>query len=136
MKIYTIWCFCTNLIFGKILFPEIWAKIFSAIQVVGFFNQPYLKDKSMKHPDFLHVYTNLHKSWSKIFWVGMVKNGSGGSGYGTLNWLSQERIDGINWFFACWYKFRKAKSNFTSFWVGLVKNGPGHLVHETLKPAE
>ena len=136
MKIYTIWCFCTNLIFGKILFPEIWAKIFSAIQVVGFFNQPYLQDKSMKHPDFLHVYTNLHKSWSKIFWVGIVRNWYGESGYGTVK-LTVSRMNRWNELIFClWYKFRKGKSNFTSFWVDLVKNGPGYLVHETLKPAE
>ena len=27
----------------------------------GFFDQPYLQNKSMKWPDFLHVDTNLHK---------------------------------------------------------------------------
>ena len=35
-------------------------------------------------------------------------------------------------FFACWYKFRKAKSSFNDFWVDGIKNGHGHLVHETL----
>ena len=47
--------------------------------------------------------------------------------------ISQEWIDGMDWFFACWYKFKKAISY---FWVGLVKNGCGHLFHETLKSAE
>ena len=28
--------------------PEIWAKMFSANQIAGFFNQPYLQNKSMK----------------------------------------------------------------------------------------
>ena len=35
--------------------------MFSANQIAGFFNQPYLQSKSMKWPDFLHVDTNLHK---------------------------------------------------------------------------
>ena len=47
--------------FGKILVAEIWAKMFSANQIAGFFNQPYLQNKSMKEPDFLHVDTNSHK---------------------------------------------------------------------------
>ena len=42
----------------------------------------------------------------------------------------------MNWFFACWCKFRKTKSNFNDFWVDVVKIGRGHLVHETLKSAE
>ena len=42
----------------------------------GFFDQPYLQNKSMKWPDFLHVDTNSHKlkvdqnifgwSWSEM----------------------------------------------------------------------
>ena len=54
-------CSSTNPIFGKILVPEIWAKMFSANQIAGFFNQPYPQNKSMKQPDFLHVDTNSHK---------------------------------------------------------------------------
>ena len=34
--------------FGKIVIPEIWAKMFSANQVAGFINQPYLENKSVK----------------------------------------------------------------------------------------
>ena len=37
----------TNPIFEKIFIPDIWAKIFSANQIAGFFNQPYLQNKSM-----------------------------------------------------------------------------------------
>ena len=33
----------------------------SANQIVGFFNQPYLLNKSMKHLDYLHVDTNSLK---------------------------------------------------------------------------
>ena len=39
-------------------------------------------------------------------------------------------------FFACWWKFRKAKSNFSDFGVAFVKIWLVHLVHETLKSAE
>ena len=120
--------------FRKILVPEIWAKMFSANQIAGFFHQPYLQNSSMKKPDFLHVDTNSNKLKvdQNIFWVAIVRNVFGQSGHWTLKLaLSQEWIDGINWFFACRYKFRKARSYFKDFWVGLVKNGPGHLVHET-----
>ena len=67
----------------------------------------------------------------------MVRNGCGQSGYRTLKLtVSQEWIDGMNWIFVCWCKFRKAKSCIIDFWVGMVENGHGHLVHETLKSAE
>ena len=54
-------CSCLNAIFGKIFVPEIWAKMFSANWIAGFFNQPYLQSKPVKKPDFLHVDTNSHK---------------------------------------------------------------------------
>ena len=54
----------------------------------------------------------------------MVKNGCGFFGLGTLkSAVSQEWIDEISWFFACWYKFRKAESSFDNYWVGIVKDG-------------
>ena len=63
------------------------------------------------------------KSWSKNFWVGMVKNGCEQSGHRILKLnVSQKWTDRINWFFACWYKFRKAESWFNNSWVGMVKN--------------
>ena len=42
----------------------------------------------------------------------------------------------MSWFFTCWCKFRKTKSDFNDFWVDVVKIGCGHLVHETLISAE
>ena len=39
---------CTNPIFGDSLVHEIWAKMFSANKIEGFFNQPDLRSKSMK----------------------------------------------------------------------------------------
>ena len=69
-------CSSTDPIFGKSFVPEIWAKILSASQIAGFFNQPYLQNKSVKQPEFLHVDTNSHKlkndqkiigwAWSKM----------------------------------------------------------------------
>ena len=69
-------------------------------------------------------------------WVGMVRNGHGLPGHGTLKLtVSQEWIDGMNWFFACWWKFRKAKSHFSGSSVGMVKNGHGHSANEILESA-
>ena len=67
--------------------------MFSANRIVGFFHQPYLQNKSMKLPDFLHFYTNSLnlKIDQKFFgWV-WSKNGCGQSGQGTLKVaMSQE----------------------------------------------
>ena len=49
--------------------------------------------------------------------------------------VSQKRADGINWFLACFYKFRSAKSWFIDFRVAKFRNGHDLLVHETLKSA-
>ena len=35
--------------------------MFSVNQITGFFNQPYLQNKSMKYSDFLHVDADSHK---------------------------------------------------------------------------
>ena len=97
------------------------------------------------------------KSWSKIFWFDMVKNGCGQSRLWTPRLIvSQERTegtnyfffllcmlvqfhtnfsgdrtlksttseelnDGINWFFACWYRITKIKSWSKIFWVGICQ---------------
>ena len=64
------------------------------------------------------------KSWSKICWVGMVKNGCDRSGHGTLKLAVSSmlvQIQEISWF--------------NDFWAGLVKDGSGLLVHEILKCA-
>ena len=50
------------------------------------------------------------------------------------------RLNGWNelifYFFARWWKFRKAKSYFNDFWAGVIENRHAHVVHETLKSAE
>ena len=58
MKIYIIFCVPAQISYWKIFVPEIWAKMFPASQIAGFFNQPYLKKKSIKYPD---VDTSSHK---------------------------------------------------------------------------
>ena len=52
---------------------------------------------------FAHWYRFITaKSWLKIYWVGLVKNGCGQSGLGTLKLtVSQNWTDEITWFFAC-----------------------------------
>ena len=64
------------------------------------------------------------KSWLKIFWLRIVKNGCCQSGLWTIKFtVSEEWTDGINWFFACWYKFMQIKRWLEIFGVGIVKNG-------------
>ena len=65
----------------------------------------------------------------------VIKNGRGLLGCGTLkSAVSQEWIDELGWFFACWYKFRKVKSYFNNYWEGIVENGRDLIDHGTLKP--
>ena len=62
--------------FGKNVIPELWAKMLSAIQIASFLNQPFIQNRSMKQPHFLHVDTNSQKlkvdrkvfswAWSKM----------------------------------------------------------------------
>ena len=125
VNIYIICCFSAQILYlGKFFIPEIYTKICSANKTGGFFNQPYLQNKSMKLPDFLHVDTNLHRleKWMWSAWSQTQKL-----------IVSQNFIEGMSQFFVYCCKLRKAKSYFSSFWVGMVKNGHGNLIHETLK---
>ena len=86
--------------------------------------------------DILHVDTDSQKlkADQKIFGWAWSRNGCEQSGHGILKLnVSQKWTDRINWFFACWYKFRKAESWFNNSWVGMVKNNHDLLVHETRK---
>ena len=47
-NLYYLLCSRTNPIFGKIFVPEILPKVLLVNQIVGFFNQLYLRNKSMK----------------------------------------------------------------------------------------
>ena len=65
----------------------------------------------------------------------VIKNGCGLLGLRTPKAaVSQEWINELGWFFACWYKFMKAKSYFNNYWVVVVKNGQGLNDRGTLKP--
>ena len=84
------------------------------------------------------IQIHINQKLIKNFWgMGLVKNGCGQSVHETLKLtVSKEWFDGMNWFFACWWKFNKDKSSFNDFWVGLVKDKHHHLVHETCKSAK
>lgn len=61
-----------NLIFGKIQFPEIWAKILLANKIVGFLNQLYLENKIIENSEFVHLVTNTLKlivDWKILGWT-------------------------------------------------------------------
>ena len=64
----------------------------------------------------------------------MVKNECSQSGRWTLKLtVSEEWADGINWFFACWYKFMQIKRCLKIFGVDMVKNRCGQSGDGTLK---
>ena len=65
----------------------------------------------------------------------VIKNGLGLLGLGTQkSAVSQEWINELGSFVACWCKFMKAKSYFNNYWVGVVKNEQGLKDRGTLKP--
>ena len=130
-------CSCINPIFEKIFVPEIWAKMFAANQITGFFNQPYLQNESIKQPVFLHVDTNSHE-------LKVDQNFLGGHGHKwawpVWSWDSEisciSRITRWNELIFCMLvQIQESLSYFNDFLVGMVRDGRGHLVHETLKSA-
>ena len=86
----------------------------------------------MPPPNFFISVRNNFNTWKFIIkkksiriacfvifsWLGsMVKNVYGKSVHKTLKLtVSEEWTDGINWFFACWYRFTKTKSWSKYFW--------------------
>ena len=112
-NVYYLLCFFTNPVFGKIVVPEIWAKMFSANKIAGFLIRHISRTNQWNSLIFCMLIQIQIKSWSKKFWIGVARNGCGQSGQATLKLaVSKELIDGMNWFFAWWCKFRKAKSYF------------------------
>ena len=61
MKFYSICCVPVQIPYLKNFSPETCAKMISANQIVGFFNKPYIQNKSLKWLDFLHVDTNSYE---------------------------------------------------------------------------
>ena len=49
--------------------------------------------------------------------------------------VCQRKLNEINGFLVCWYKFMKAKRYFNNFLVVVIKNGCGLLGLRTLKSA-
>ena len=84
--------------------------------------------------DFIINHISRTNQWNSLIFCMLIQVLKG---HGTLKLIiSQDWIDGMNWFFfffAFWCKFRKAKSYFNDFWVGVVRNRRGYLVYETLK---
>ena len=67
-NLYYSLCSCINPIFGKMLVPEIWAKMFSANQIAEFLNQTYLKTNQWNSLMFcMLVQIQKTKIWSKSF---------------------------------------------------------------------
>ena len=63
----------------------------------------------------IQIHGKLKIYWKS--WANMVKSGCCHSCHRTLRLaVTEEWIDGINWFFACWCKFRKGKSYFNRLW--------------------
>ena len=61
-NLYYLLCFCIDIIFGKIFVPELWAKMFSANQIAGFFTQQNLQKKSVKYRDSC-ILIQIHINW-------------------------------------------------------------------------
>ena len=92
----------------------------------------------MKQIEDLNVDKNswkLKDDW-KIWGCAWSKSGCGFCGHMTQNLaVSQEKINGINWFVTHWYISRKTKNYFDNFCVVVVENRRSSLGHRTLKSA-
>ena len=73
----------------------------------------YLKNEQMEWNDFLHADTDSQKLKADQKFAGLAWSEMGVASLvtGLENWLYLKNgTDGIDWFFACWYKFRKAET--------------------------
>ena len=108
---YFLLCSCTDLVFGKMFVSTIWAKMFSASQIIGFF-LPTIPSEQIT--ELAWAFACWYKftlkvdqkffgwAWSKVFdYISRMKRWS-------------ELI-------AYWCKFRKGKSYSNDFWVSVVK---------------
>ena len=69
-------------------------------------------------------------------WFSIEKYWGGQSVLRTLKLaVCQGKLNEINWFLVCWYRFMKAKSHVNNFVVVVVKNGWGLLGLWALKSA-
>ena len=138
MKIYVTVLLSLSYIWEKSCSWEIWTKMLSASQIAGFLNQLFLQNKLIKEQiaSFFACWYKVTriKSWSKIFWLGMVKSECDQSSLLTLKMtVSEELTDRMNWFFACWFKLMQIKRWLKFLGVGMIKNGCGQSGDRTLK---
>ena len=109
MKIFIIWCVSTqNQYLGKICFLTYGQKCSFCVTI----------------EEFVLIEKVLDVHGQKCVWPLWPRH--------SKTAISQELINGINWFFACWYKFREDKSYFSDFWAGAVKSVRILLVNRTL----
>ena len=100
--------------------------------VSGFKNELHLKNKPEELCFCMPV--QLHRKCLKMLGVGMIKNGYCWSCGRTLKLsVSEEWTNGINWFFACWYRLTKIKRWSKKYGLGMVKNGCDQSDQRTLK---
>ena len=94
-----------------------------------------LKKESLVSTDFWCVNKNSGKPKITLItfgWRGS-KNGLPFRSWTLKSAVSQEWIDEMSCFFACWSKFRKTKSYFDNYWVVMVKNEHGLTDDGTVK---
>lgn len=121
---YLLWL-CTSAIFGKNFIPEMWTKIFLANQIAWFSSQLSLS----KNWELLKIFFLCEWSYMDLATLATLA-------MGLKNWL-YPKSELMEWttFFTCWYKVRKAKSQFNNFWIDMVKNGCNLWGHWTLRSA-
>ena len=132
---YYFLCSCTQIRYlEKILYLRYGPKSSQPIRLQDFQNNYTSRTNRWSSLIFFHADTNSVKLkvGQKCFLMGMVKDVCGQSCHGTLTLIaSHEWTNEINWFFAWWYKFRKAKGYFNYFWEGKFKNGDAFLFNRS-----
>ena len=121
MKIYIICCVPVQIPYlGKFWFLRYGPKCFQPVRLQDFLIY-HISRTNQRNAWFCRCWYKFTKikSWSKFFWMGMARKGCGQSGHRILKLaVSQKWINWMNWFFAWWCKFRKAKSYFNNFLGG------------------
>ena len=107
-----------------------------AIEIAGFLNHLFLRNKLMKQPHFLHAATNSQKL--KVDWKFLVGHGQKWEWWiwsldSKTDYLKNEQIEVTVRFFACWYKFMHIKVALKFLGWAWSKKGETNLVTRTLK---
>ena len=103
-------------------FPKICAKMFSANQIAGLFDQPFIFPEQIS--EIAWVFYMLIRVHIDQKLIKKILGGHGQKevwpGHETLkSTVSRKWTDGVNRFLCMLCKFRKAKSWFSNFWVGI-----------------